>query len=109
MLHVDQRITVAEALDVVEDTQYNVSRNLKMLFKAGLLAQEKQGKWVYYQLTEQTEPYCIALVESVRYLPSETFADIIERCILRLSLRVDGECVVGPNSDGWKTLINKKK
>lgn len=107
LLHVDQRITVAEALDVTGDTQYNVSRNLKMLFKAGMLTQKKQGKWVYYTLCEQTTPYCQALVDSVRHLPSETFSEIIERCVLRLSMRVDGECVIGADSDEWKTLITK--
>lgn len=37
-----QRINVAEAMDVIGDTQYNVSRNLKMLHKAGLLTLEKK-------------------------------------------------------------------
>ncbi|NOU51931.1 winged helix-turn-helix transcriptional regulator [Pseudoalteromonas sp. JBTF-M23] len=109
LLHVDQRITVAEALDVTGDTQYNVSRNLKMLFKAGLLTQQKKGKWVYYTMCEQSAPHCQALIDSVRYLPSESFSEIIERCVLRLSMRVNGECVVGADSEEWKALINKEK
>ncbi|XQF91882.1 helix-turn-helix domain-containing protein [Pseudoalteromonas espejiana] len=42
VVHVGQRINVAEAMDVIGDTQYNVSRNLKMLHKAGLLTLEKK-------------------------------------------------------------------
>lgn len=106
LLHVDQRITVAEALDVTGDTQYNVSRNLKMLNKAGLLTPKKQGKWVYYTLNQQTAPHCQALVDSVKFLPSDNFSEIIKLCVLRLSMRVDGECVVGANSDEWKTAMN---
>lgn len=105
LLHVDQRITVAEALDVTGDTQYNVSRNLKMLYKAGLLLPKKQGKWVYYTLNAQTAPHCKALVESVKHLPSDNFSKIIKRCVLRLSMRVGGECVVGANSDEWKAAL----
>ena len=109
LIHVDQKITVAEAMDVIGETQYNVSRNLKMLFKAGLLTQKKYGKWVYYTLAEQEEPHWQSLVDSVRYLPSEQFKNVTGRCNLRLGMRVEGECVVGPSSETWDTLIKKNK
>lgn len=107
LLHVNQRITVAEAMDVTGDSQYNVSRNLKMLYKAGLLTPDKKGKWVYYTLTEQTAPHCKGLVDSVRYLPEEDFIEVCERCVIRLSLRVNDECVLGPNSEEWIAATNK--
>lgn len=108
LLHIDQRVTVAEAMDVIGDTQYNVSRNLKMLHKAGLLTPEKQGKWVYYTLKEQTAPHCLALVDSVRFLPEENFSDVIKRCLIRLSMRVNDQCVVGANSDEWLSAISQE-
>ncbi|MDF3129227.1 metalloregulator ArsR/SmtB family transcription factor [Kiritimatiellaeota bacterium B1221] len=101
LIHVDQRITVAEAMDVTGDTQYNASRNLKILYKAGLLTQIKIGKWVYYSLAEQELPHWSTLVESVRSLPSDDFADVVTRCKKRLAMRVDNECVIGPNSEEW--------
>jgi len=105
LIHVDQKVTVAEAMDVIGETQYNVSRNLKMLFKAGLLDQEKNGKWVYYTLAEQTEKHWQLLVDSIRQLPANQFESVAGRCKLRLAMRVNGECVIGPNSDDWKKLI----
>jgi ArsR family transcriptional regulator len=104
LIHVDQKITVAEAMDVTGETQYNVSRNLKMLFKAGLLLQEKRGKWVYYTLAQQTEKHWIALVDSVRYLPATDFQYVTKLCKLRLNMRVEGECVVGPTSEEWLAI-----
>ncbi|HBR92619.1 MAG TPA: ArsR family transcriptional regulator [Opitutae bacterium] len=101
LIHVDQCITVAEAMDVTGDSQYNASRNLKILYKANLLAQHKSGKWVYYTLAEQDLPHWKALVESVRSIAAEEFADVAARCKARLAMRVDGECVVGANSDEW--------
>ena len=101
LVHVDQHITVAEATDVSGETQYNASRNLKVLYKAGLLIQEKRGKWVYYTLPHKLAPHWEKLIESVRTLPREGFADITSRCKKRLAMRVNGECVVGPNSEEW--------
>lgn len=101
LIHVDQKITVAEAMDVTGETQYNVSRNLKMLFKAGLLTQEKRGKWVYYTLAEQQHKHWRSLVESVRNMPQVDFVEVTKRCNARLAMRVNGECVVGPCSQEW--------
>ncbi|WFB35430.1 helix-turn-helix domain-containing protein [Kiritimatiellota bacterium B12222] len=101
LIHVDQCITVAEAVDVTGDTSYNASRNLKILYKAGLLTQMKMGKWVYYTLAEQDLLHWDLLVKSVRSLPADEFADVAARCKKRLEMRVDNECVVGANSDEW--------
>ena len=107
LIHVDQKITVAEAMDVTGESQYNVSRNLKMLFKAKLLTQEKRGKWVYYTLAKQSLAYWQSLIESVRQLPKEPFSNVTSRCRVRLGMRVDGECVVGPDSDQWLEFTEK--
>ena len=101
LIHVDQRITVAEAMDVTGETQYNVSRNLKILYKSGLLNQQRSGKWVYYTLAQQSKSPWLSLVESVRSLPSNDFVNISSRCMKRLAMRVNNECVVGPSSDEW--------
>lgn len=109
LIHVDQKITVAEAMDVTGETQYNVSRNLKMLFKAGLISQEKRGKWVYYTLSEQAEKPWALLVDSVRYLPASDFEYVTKLCKIRLNMRIDGECVVGPSSEIWATMTENVK
>lgn len=101
LVHVDQKITVAEAMDVMGATQYNVSRNLKMLYKAGLLTQEKRGKWVYYTLAEHKKGHWQSLVDSVRNLPPDGFLEVTSRCQARLALRQNNECVVGPSSEEW--------
>lgn len=106
-LHVDKCIAVAEAMDIIGEAQYNVSRNLKILYKAGLLNHEKKGKWVFYTLKQQLTPYCLALIDSVRLLPASDFKDVVDRCLIRLSMRINGECVVGPDTETWHSLIKK--
>lgn len=106
LIHVDQKITVAEAMDVTGETQYNVSRNLKMLFKAGLLLQEKRGKWVYYTLKSHDDNHWVSLVDSVRYLPDSDFQYVTKLCKLRLKMRIADDCIVGPNSEEWAAVIH---
>lgn len=43
LVKVDQRICVAEAMDVTCDSQYNVSRNLKLLYQAGLIVPKNKA------------------------------------------------------------------
>jgi arsenate reductase len=45
-------LCVAEMADILQKPQYAVSRSLIELRKAGLLNEDRQGKFVYYALTE---------------------------------------------------------
>lgn len=102
LLQVNERICVAEAMDVLGETHYNMSRNLKTLLKAGLVRAEKDGKWVFYTLITKDDPFHSSLVNAVRSIPASEFKDEIKRCQLRLSLREDGRCVVGAGSSEWE-------
>lgn len=104
LLQINERVCVAEAMDVLGETHYNVSRNLKILLKAGLVRAEKDGKWVFYTLRTRDDAFSRGLVDAVRAIPSQEFEDEIKRCRLRLSLRRDGRCVVGAGSPEWKEL-----
>lgn len=104
LIHVNDRICVAEAMDVLDESQYNVSRNLKILHKAKLLEQQKEGKWVFYTLKNQKKQYMHKLVESVKEMPSNGFTKEKKRCQLRLSMRKGNQCVVGANSEEWKKI-----
>lgn len=104
LIHVNDRICVAEAMDVLGESQYNVSRNLKTLYKAKLLEQQKDGKWVFYTLSKQKKQYMHKLVESVKEMPSAWFTKEKQRCQLRLSMREGDQCVVGADSDEWRKI-----
>ncbi|QLE86515.1 winged helix-turn-helix transcriptional regulator [Shewanella sp. Scap07] len=108
LVKVDQRICVAEAMDVTCDSQYNVSRNLKLLYQAGLIVPQKQGKWVYYTPVEQQQPHWQQLIESVKSIPDNEFCDDINRCKWRLSLRENNECVIGAQSEQWQAILEQQ-
>lgn len=104
LLQVNERICVAEAMDVLGETHYNVSRNLKILLRADLVRAEKDGKWVFYTLNPKDDPFHHSIFDAVRAIQPSEFEDEIKRCHLRLSLRKDGRCVVGPSSPEWERI-----
>lgn len=107
LVQIDERICVAEAMDVLGQTHYNISRNLKILQRAGLVTVQKEGKWVFYTLISERLLVHAKLLETVQSIPAQEFADEIKKCRLRLSLRQNNECVLGPDSQEW-SLISAK-
>ncbi|WP_027856567.1 ArsR/SmtB family transcription factor [Marinobacterium jannaschii] len=105
LVQIHQRICVAEAMDVLGDTHYNVSRNLKTLQKAGLVSAQKEGKWVFYTLNNENEAFFAQALAAVRTIPTHEFTEEIRRCKLRLSMRDQGRCVVGPGSEAWQAML----
>ncbi|AMX03147.1 ArsR/SmtB family transcription factor [Microbulbifer thermotolerans] len=105
LTQIDQRVCVAEAMDVLGDSHYNVSRNLKTLLKANLLTASREGKWVFYTLNNDGSAFNQQILAAVREIPAERFQKEIKRCQLRLAMRKNGQCVVGPNSEEWEAAL----
>ncbi|ADD67707.1 transcriptional regulator, ArsR family [Denitrovibrio acetiphilus DSM 12809] len=104
LVQIDERICVAEAMDVLGESHYNVSRYLKSLLKAGLVTAQREGKWVFYTLNKDDSPFFSNLLQAVRSIPTSEFTQEIENCKRRLAMRQNGCCVVGPDSDKWKAV-----
>lgn len=102
LAQIDERISVSEAMDVVGQSHYNASRNLKILQKAGLVTPQKDGKWVFYTIQKEDAPFFSALLATVRAIPAEEFAEEIKRCRWRLEMLTEGHCVIGQNSKEWQ-------
>jgi ArsR family transcriptional regulator len=98
-------LCVCEIMDAVEVSHCNISRHLKILKTAGLVKEKKEGRWVHFSLANPEEPFHKSLLQAVRNMPSENFADDIERLKLRLSLREDGKCVDGLKSKKWMAAL----
>ncbi len=90
-------LCVCEIMDALNMSQYNVSRHLKILKHAGLIREEKDGKWVYYSLIEHENRFHKLLLQAVASLPKKLFTQDEKRLKKRMSLRENGKCVVGIN------------
>ena len=94
-------VCVCEIMDSLNESQYNVSRHIKVLKGAGLVRERKEGRWVYYSLAEPLNDFQDFILKAVNALPDELLSLDEERLRKRLNLRVDGKCVVGVNSEEW--------
>lgn len=86
-------VCVCELVDSLCEAQYHVSRHLRELREAGLLHTEKEGRWVYYRLSDNETVRRLA--HFVATLPAEPFADDQKNFEARLRLRVGGRCCIG--------------
>jgi ArsR family transcriptional regulator, arsenate/arsenite/antimonite-responsive transcriptional repressor len=96
-----EELCVCEIMDAIEDSHSNISRHLKILRAAGLVKEQKEGRWAYFSLTDPDSPFHGNLLQAVRNMPAENFTDDIERLKLRLSLREGEKCVDGLKSERW--------
>lgn len=107
LLSIDSKISVSEIIDVLEESQYNVSKHLRILKDAGLIHEKKEGKWSFYHYTPSEDLFDKYVKQTVMAIPKELMDEEITRCEKRLSMRVDGKCIVGAESDEWAEIKNE--
>ncbi len=95
LLKAKSELCVCEIMDALNESQYNVSRHLKILKFAGLVRERKEGKWVFYALAKPKNLIQKRLLEAIRAIPEKLFAEDRKRLEKRLSLRKDGKVVIG--------------
>ena len=96
LLTVKEGLCVCELVDALKVSQPNASRHLKLMKSAGLVEEDREGRWVYYRLKDAEHPFfknircCIETV-----CCCADIQDDLRRLRSRLRLRRDGKCVVG--------------
>ena len=88
-------LCVCEIMDALEENQYNVSRHLKVLKYAGLVKDEKKGKWIEYRLVEPKNSFYEKLYEAIYQIQEKEYRDDFKRLEARLALRKNDVCVIG--------------
>jgi ArsR family transcriptional regulator len=99
LLLTKKELCVCELVDVLRFPQYEVSRILAALRKAGLVDDRRDGLWAYYFIPEtaQRDPFVGKLLNLIREQvtgPNILSSDLV-RLQERLSLRIGDQCVVG--------------
>lgn len=97
-------LCVCEIVDSLEIPQYNVSRHLKIMKKAGLVSEVKAGKWVRYEINSDGT-FRGALLTTLLTLPTAIFRKELMELKKRFSIRIKGKCLLGIQK---KHLIGKK-
>lgn len=96
LLTIKQGLCVCELVDALKVSQPNASRHLKLMKSAGLVEEDRDGRWVYYRLKDADHPFfknircCIETVCCCSDIQED-----LRRLRTRLKLRRGGKCVVG--------------
>jgi ArsR family transcriptional regulator len=100
----DEEICLCELVDSLHESQYKLSRHLKILRQAGLLSSFRDGRWVYHRLVKTPE-YLQKLHQTISLLPDTDllFEEDRKHFELRLCLRESGRCRLGIQSDALKS------
>jgi ArsR family transcriptional regulator len=93
-----RELCVCELCDALEATQSTLSTHLTLLRGAGITRTRKQGKWIYYRLSDEAAP----LIETfLRHFTDakhdKRMRRDTDRLRQRLKLRENGCCNVGFN------------
>lgn len=89
------KLCVCEIMDSLNESQYNVSRHLRILKNMGLLHEEKDGRWVYYSLITPKNQFQKLVHEAISKVQEDLFSEERKRLKKRLALREHGKCVEG--------------
>lgn len=100
-------LCVCEIMDALNETQYNVSRHLRILKTAGWVRERKEARWVFYALTPPAHPFHECLRQAILALPEELLRLDKARLEKRLALREDGRCTVGVDSEAWRSIVRE--
>lgn len=87
---------LCELVDSLLEPQYKLSRHIKVLRQVGLLAAEKDGRFVYHRLV-MGHVHLKRLYATIRALPDGggAFAADLRRFEERMRLRESGRCRIG--------------
>ncbi|MFQ5834709.1 MAG: ArsR/SmtB family transcription factor [bacterium] len=102
----EESICVCEIVDSLEEPQYNISRHVKILRNAGLIEEDKEGRWRYYSLTKKRDLFIAHLFQTISSIPKKILIKDSVRLKERLKIRKEGKCVLGiQNPD----LLSRKR
>lgn len=87
---------LCELVDSLLESQYKLSRHLKILRLAGLLIAEKEGRWVYHRMVSKYR-HIENLYQFIKIIPDDTgvYATDLAHFKKRLLLRKNGRCFIG--------------
>lgn len=105
LIEKDLETAVCELADAIQCTHYNTSRHLKILQLAGLIKEQKNGRWVFYSVVKTKDKFILDLNKAIKSLNEKNFKEDLERFKLRIGFRKNGKIQFCIN----KKLFNKKE
>jgi ArsR family transcriptional regulator len=88
-------LCVCELVDALEISQSTLSTHLQVLRQTGMVTTRKEGRWIYYSLTDRKAELFDALFSHIQTYADLCFRSDSERIARRVAIRENGRCVLG--------------
>jgi ArsR family transcriptional regulator len=95
LIKADSDLCVCELTDALEIPQYNISKHLKILRHAGLIAERKEGRWVYFGIVENDDSFSGNILHAINHIPDTLLSNDVKELHNRLAIREHGKCLIG--------------
>jgi ArsR family transcriptional regulator len=94
-------LSVCELVDALQRTQPTISRHLRLMKSAGLVQEERDGRWIYYRLIDPADDQMKDLHSCLENVCGcNEIQDDLSRLKSRIRLREKGKCVIGVQKAG---------
>ena len=88
-------LCVCELVDALEISQSTLSTHLQVLRQTGMVTTRKEGRWIYYSLTDRKAELFDALFSHIQPVADARLRRDSERITRRVAIRENGRCVLG--------------
>ncbi len=75
----EQELCVCELTCALDEIQPKISRHLAQLRSSGVLADRRQGQWIYYRLHPDLPEWAVEILKLMRKSHKEWLADNVSR------------------------------
>ncbi len=83
LLFSGKRLCICDLIDILGIAQYNLSRHLKELKSAGLVSEERIGRFVFYVPRKDAEDFQRLIFRAIISLPEKLFTEDLKRSARR--------------------------
>ena len=97
-----QELNVSELTQILQQSQPRVSRHLKLMVEAGLLARHKEGSWVLFRLAD--DPIARALAQMIAHDDPILQADGERLAEVRANRAARAQAYFSANANEWDKL-----
>ena len=97
LLQGETSLCVCEMNDTLELPQYDISRHLMILKASGLVKAERDGTWIYYNISSEVSECVDDLLGVIKKHFRKNYDDDITRLEDRIAKRSEGRCIIGFN------------
>jgi len=95
LMQAKNELCICEIMDSLRLPQYHISKHIRELKITGLVEEREEGRFVFYSIIRHKDGFHQSLIKALAEIDDRILTDDKKQMKRRLSLRVNGKCVIG--------------